>query len=61
MIGVPAFAVIYNLVTQFINRRLEKKDLSTDTQLYDNLEYIDEENLGYVERGKLLDGSRKKE
>ena len=61
VIGVPAFAVIYNLVTQFINRRLEKKDLSTDTQLYDNLEYIDEENLGYVERGKLLDGSRKKE
>lgn len=61
VIGVPVFAVIYNLVTQFINRRLEKKDLSTDTQLYDNLEYIDEENLGYVERGKLQNGSRKKE
>lgn len=61
VIGVPAFAVIYNLITQFINRRLEKKDLSTDTRLYDNLEYIDEENLGYVERGRPQDSIRKKE
>ena len=52
VIGVPVFAVIYNMINQFINRRLEKKDLSTETRLYDNLEYIDEENLGYVERSE---------
>ena len=52
VIGVPAFAVIYNLIQQFVNRRLEKKDLSTETRLYDNLEYIDEENLGYVARSE---------
>ena len=59
VIGVPAFAVIYNLVTQFINRCLEKKDLSVETCLYDNLEYIDEENLGYVERNKPQGNSEK--
>ena len=52
VIGVPVFAVIYNMINQFINRRLEKKDLSTETRLYDNLEYIDEENLGYIERSE---------
>lgn len=56
VIGVPAFAVIYNLITQFINRRLEKKDLSTETELYNNLDHIDEINLGYVKK-TLRDGS----
>jgi len=59
VIGVPAFAVIYNLVTQFINRRLEKKKLSVDTSLYDNLEYIDEDNLGYIERRKPQNNTEK--
>ncbi|MDE6832884.1 MAG: AI-2E family transporter [Ruminococcus sp.] len=34
ILGVPIFAVLYSLVTQFINYRLESKNLSSDTKAY---------------------------
>lgn len=35
-LGVPIFAVIYNLVSGFVDERLEKKNLPTDTSYYKN-------------------------
>lgn len=34
IIGIPIFAVIYSIIRQFINNRLEKKNLSTKTEDY---------------------------
>lgn len=33
-IGVPTFAVLYSLITRFVNKRLEKKGLSTTLEDY---------------------------
>ncbi len=33
-LGVPIFAVIYDLTSQFVNTRLKKKDLPTQTAMY---------------------------
>lgn len=41
--GVPMFAVIYDLVSAMVNRRLEAKNLSTNTADYQHLDYVDEE------------------
>lgn len=38
--GVPTFAVIYHLLKKFIDKRLEKKKLPLDTQVYHELDYI---------------------
>lgn len=50
IIAVPAFAVIYRLVGYYTSHALEKKQLSSDTEDYKNLDYIDEENRTFVER-----------
>ena len=36
LIGVPLFAVIYYLVTTFVNFRLERKKLPTASDYYDS-------------------------
>lgn len=41
--GVPLFAVIYDLVSEFINRRLKDKKLSTVTADYRSVDYINSE------------------
>jgi len=46
-IGVPVFAVLYAAWKAFINRSLNKKGLSTDTQEYLNLSEI--KNNEYIE------------
>lgn len=37
IIGVPAFAVIYNLTSQFVNKKLLEKKLSNKTSDYENV------------------------
>ena len=48
IIGVPAFAVIYRLTSEWVNKQLKKKELSTVTNDYGALDHIDEEKKTYV-------------
>lgn len=48
IIGVPTFAVIYNLFSEWISYLLSKKELSTDTQDYEDLKYIDEDSKTFI-------------
>lgn len=48
IIGVPTFAVIYNLFSEWISYRLSRKELSTDTRDYEDLKYIDEESKTFI-------------
>ena len=41
LVGVPIFAVIYAFVSRITNIRLSKKGLSTETEDYDDLAYIE--------------------
>lgn len=50
IIGVPTFAVFYNLLAEFVTWRLNKKHLSADIAKYEKLEYIDAEDRTYVEK-----------
>ncbi len=47
IIGVPAFAVIYDLVRKCTNMLLKKKNLSTDTGQYEALASVVERDGGY--------------
>ena len=40
VIGVPVFAVIYNLTSQFVNKKLREKKLSVETEDYENVDII---------------------
>lgn len=40
IIGVPAFAVIYYVIVQLMNRRLKQKELPTDSAIYREAENI---------------------
>ncbi|MCR5093961.1 MAG: AI-2E family transporter [Lachnospiraceae bacterium] len=46
VLGVPLFAVLYAFIRRVVNRRLEKRDLPTDTGQY--------RDAAYVEKGKLV-------
>ncbi len=50
VIGVPTFAVIYKLISEFIESRLKAKDLSTDTQDYKDLDHIDRDTGAYIDK-----------
>ena len=50
IIGVPTFAVIYRLVTEFTTWRLGKKALSGNLNEYDRLNYIDETEQTYIKK-----------
>lgn len=41
LMGVPTFAVIYYIVEMFLDHRLEKKNLPTDSDCYDLSSYVD--------------------
>ena len=43
VMGVPTFAVIYYIVEMFLDHRLEKKRLPTDSDYYDLSSYVDSE------------------
>jgi predicted PurR-regulated permease PerM len=52
VVGVPIFAVFYTYVTRFVNGRLKKKGLETDTAIYEEFtKYeIDKEDIFGKER-----------
>ena len=50
IIGVPTFAVMYRLVTEFTTWRLGKKALSGNLNEYDRLNYIDETEQTYIQK-----------
>lgn len=47
VIGVPTFAVIYDLIKKYSNWMLRKKNLATDTAVYEELSSIEQEGEGY--------------
>lgn len=47
VIGVPTFAVIYDLIKKYSNWMLRKKRLATDTAVYEELSAIEPEGEGY--------------
>ena len=47
IIAVPVFAVVYSGVSSLVNRSLEKKELSLNTDDYVELTEIDEERKTY--------------
>lgn len=53
LLGVPVFVVIYTLISNVINRGLEKQNLPSDTEAYMNLDYIDPETGKAVLRTKV--------
>ena len=54
LLGVPLFASFYYLLREFINARLNRKDLPTATQDYVNVSGIDEEGtLEYTEPKRI--------
>lgn len=50
IIGVPTFAVVYRLVTEFTKWRLRKKTLSGDIEEYGTLDHIDEHDQTYIKK-----------
>ena len=48
IIAVPTFAVIYRLVSERVTVLLKKRNLNTDTDIYQNLDHIEEEGYIYV-------------
>jgi predicted PurR-regulated permease PerM len=51
LLGVPAFAVIYYIVTLLINHRLEVKNLPVSSSCYDEFSYV-ESNGEYIQSKK---------
>ena len=47
IIGVPTFAVIYDLIKKWSNKHLRKKNLSTDTEIYQELASVEVEGDSY--------------
>ncbi len=50
IIGVPTFAVLYRLVTEYTKWRLGKKKLSRNIEEYGELDHIDENDQTYVKK-----------
>lgn len=48
VIGVPTFAVIYYIIQLFIEQKLEKKDLPTDTEYYKEGGYVDTDTGEFI-------------
>lgn len=59
VMGVPTFAVIYYMVELTLNSKLEKKDLPSETELYDPMSYVD--NAGHFVPGDTKDSDIKGE
>lgn len=48
IIGVPAFAVLYDLIKKGSHRLLKKKRLSTDTGVYQELKAVEQSEEGWI-------------
>ena len=45
IIGVPLFAVIYAAIRAMVNASLTKRNLPTDTALYEHMEFVGEDGF----------------
>ena len=54
VIGVPTFAVIYDLIKKYSNWMLRKKRLATDTSVYEGLSLVkpEGEEYRYIHKGE---------
>ncbi|MCD8122174.1 MAG: AI-2E family transporter [Clostridiales bacterium] len=52
IIGVPTFAVIYNLIRELVLYLLGRRELSADMEQYEELDYIDERQKTYIRKEK---------
>lgn len=52
IIAVPTFAVFYRLLSDYVNLSLKKKNMSTVTGDYLELDHVDEEKGDFVDRGQ---------
>lgn len=43
IIGIPLFAVVYSFTKNRVKKRLEKKDLPSDSNVYRDIDHIDDE------------------
>lgn len=50
IIAVPTFAVIYRIIKRNIIKKLDEKQLSTDTRNYSDLKKIDEDTKEYINK-----------
>lgn len=48
IIAVPLFAVIYSMISSFINHKLSKRNMSLDTKDYELLDHVDESSGDFV-------------
>lgn len=53
IVGVPAFAVIYRLVTELVTHLLRKKQLSADIGNYENLSHIESDGKRYIKNEEI--------
>lgn len=53
IIGVPTFAVLYRLLSEWVTSLLSRKNLSVETADYWNLDYIDENSKEYIPSRKV--------
>lgn len=60
-IGVPIFAVLYSVATEFFNNLLKKRGLSTDTNAYRGPKRIDPDTFEFVETKDNIPPVSKKE
>ena len=49
IIGVPVFAIIYAAIKAHVNEKLYKKELTSKTEAYHDLECIDDDGLHYYD------------
>lgn len=63
IIGVPLFAVIYALITSWLSISLKKKDLSSNTDDYEYLDFISNDSSEFVEKSneEIIKIPKKKE
>lgn len=52
LIGVPVFVIIYTGVEMMVEQKLEKENLPIDTELYEDLDYIDPKTGEMIMRTK---------
>ena len=63
IVGIPIFAVIFSAVSAMINKKMVKKQLSTNTAEYLDLDYIDENDnfITFLEQQKSGQEEKEKE
>ena len=44
IVGVPVFAVLFKMLSDYVNHSLKKKKLATDTNQYRRMDHVDEES-----------------